>query len=83
MSAVLRLALAVILVWLMPWRAARRLRVADGTVAALVDMIAAQHRRYEGTPGAPGSRYLQAVGHTGSDAAPYTGRHLKGVPRRQ
>lgn len=83
MSAYLRLALAVTLVWLRPGRAARRIRVADGTVAALVDMIAAQHRRYEGMPGATGSRYLQAVGHAGSDATPYTGRHLKSMPRRQ
>lgn len=83
MSAVLRLALAVTLVWLMPWQAVRTIRIADGTVAALVDMIAAQHRRYEGTPGAPNSRYLRAVGQPGGEAVPYAGRHLKSVPRRQ
>lgn len=40
MSAALRLALSVILVWLMPWRAARTIREQGRNLDALVSALA-------------------------------------------
>lgn len=40
MSAALRLALAVTLVWLAPWRAARTIREQDRNLDALVSALA-------------------------------------------
>jgi hypothetical protein len=78
-SAAGHLALAVILAWLMPWQAVRTMRGQDKVIGALVDSLARQCRQREAAP----KRHLRVVSRPAGEAAPYTGRHLKGVPRRQ
>lgn len=80
MNALLRVALAVTLVWLMPWRAARTLRTQDGVIGALADVLVMKYCQ----PGAdvlPKVRHLRVVGQPAGETTPYSGRHLKGVPR--
>jgi hypothetical protein len=55
LTAAGRLALAVILAWLMPWRAALRIREQDTAIRYLIATIAGQ------CPQVPRERHLRAV----------------------
>lgn len=73
-----RWTLAVAVAWLMPWRAARTITEQGRSLDALVFALADVVKRAAAAPTRPP---LYLVGQPGSDAPPYSGRHLKGVPR--
>jgi hypothetical protein len=63
---------------LMPWRAVAELRSHQRAFLRVTGGLVAAHRRYG--LASPGPRHLRAVALPG-DEVPYTGRHLKSVPR--
>lgn len=73
--------LAVAAALLRPGRAVRDARRQDKVAGYLLDAIIAMREVKPGPSSAPKARRLQLVGQPGSDAPPYSGRHLKGVPR--
>lgn len=79
--------LAVVLAALTPWRAVAELRSSQHAFRYVVDRIIVQGNTLDELRGRPSAGAaperppLYLVGQPGSDAPPYSGRHLKGVPR--